>query len=73
MSVISERHEQGFAAGDLEFVDAGEDRVIVVAHPREIGGEDWPEEAATLLTFRDGKVTTMQDYPTWDEALAATR
>jgi len=73
MSVIRERHEQGFAAGSLEFVDAGEDRVIVVAHPREIGGEDWPEEAATLLTFRDGTVTTMQDYPTRDEALAATR
>jgi ketosteroid isomerase-like protein len=72
MSVIRERYEQGFAAGNLEFVDGGEDRVIVVAHPREIGGDDWPEETATVLTFRERKVTRMQDHPTRDEALATT-
>ncbi len=55
----------------LEFLDVGDDAVIVVAHPREVAGGDWPEEAATLITFRDGKVVDMQDYRTLDEAVSA--
>ncbi len=36
-----------------------------------VAGDDWPEEAATIITLRDGKVVEMQDYRTRDEALAA--
>jgi ketosteroid isomerase-like protein len=70
MNVIKERYEQGFAQGELEFVDGGPDKVIVVAHPAAIGGEGWPAEVATVITFRDGKVTDMQDHRTKEEALA---
>lgn len=72
MGVIRERYEQGFARGDIEFIDAGPDTVVVVAHPREIGGDDWPAEAATVMTFREGKVVDMQDYRTREEALRRT-
>jgi ketosteroid isomerase-like protein len=71
MRVVRERYDQGFAPGDIEFIDGAPDVVIVVAHPREIGGEDWPEETATALTFRDGKVADMQDHRTKEDALAA--
>ncbi len=71
MNVVRERYRQGFAGGELEFVDGGADSVIVVAHPAAVGGEEWPEEVATVITFRDGKVTNMQDYRTKEEALAA--
>jgi ketosteroid isomerase-like protein len=73
MDVVRERHHQGFAAGELEFIDGAGDSMIVVAHPSEIGGPDWPEETATVFTFRQGKVTHMQDYRTKDEAVAAAR
>lgn len=71
MSTLRERYEQGFGRGDLEFLDGGEDAVVVVAHPSAVGGAEWPEETATVFTFSGGKVTEMQDYRTKEEALAA--
>lgn len=71
MQVVRERYDQAFARGEIEFIDGAPDVVVVVAHPREIGGDDWPEETATVLTFRDGKVADMQDYRTREDALAA--
>ena len=71
MQVIRERYEQGFARGDAELVDGGSEKVVVIAHPREIGGEDWPAETATVMTFRDGKVTDMRDYRSKEDALKA--
>jgi hypothetical protein len=73
MRTLRERHEQGFSRGDLEFVDAGGDSVIVVAHPSAVGGDEWPAEVATVITFREGKVTSMQDYPTREDALATDK
>ena len=73
METIRERYEQGFVRGELEFIDGGGDDIIVIARPREIGGPDWPEETATVMTFHDGKVTVMQDYRTKQEALDAIR
>lgn len=72
MRTLRERYEQGFARGDLRFREAGRDAVIVVAHPSEIGGPDWPEETATVMKFREDRVVSMQDYRTEAEALAAT-
>ena len=71
METLRERHAQGFAAGDLEFRDGGEQSVIVVSHPSEIGGPDWPSETATVLQFRGDRVVSMQDYETEAEALNA--
>jgi hypothetical protein len=45
--------------------------VIVVAHPSEIGGPDWPSETATVMQFRKERVVSMQDYRTEAEAIAA--
>jgi ketosteroid isomerase-like protein len=72
MNVVRERYEQGFARGRLAFADGGEDASIVVSHPQEIGGDDWPEQTATVIRFRGGRVIGMQDYRTLEEAVAAT-
>ena len=64
-------HAEGFAAGALEFRDVGGDTVIVVSHPSQIGGPEWPAETATVMRFRNEKVVSMQDYRTEREALAA--
>jgi ketosteroid isomerase-like protein len=71
MRTLKQRHQEGFARSSLEFVDAGPEAVIVVAHPREIGGADWPAETAAVIRFRDGKVISMQDYRTREDAVAS--
>jgi len=71
METLRERYEQGFAKGDLQFREGGEHAVIVVAHPSEIGGSEWPSEIATVMQFRNERVVLMQDYRTEAEALAA--
>ena len=68
---LKERYEQGFAEGRMEVLEAGPDTVIAVSWPREIGGEEWPEETATVISFRGGRVVSMQDHRTRAEALAA--
>jgi ketosteroid isomerase-like protein len=70
MQTLRERYEQGFAKGDLQFREGGADAVIVIAHPSEIGGPDWPDEAVTVMNFRNDRVASMQDYRTEAEALA---
>jgi ketosteroid isomerase-like protein len=71
MRTLRARYDQGFARGNVEFRDAGETAVIVVSHPSEIGGPEWPAETATLMTFRSGRVVSMQDYRTEADARAA--
>ena len=71
LRTLRERHAQGFAAGALEFRDGGENTIMVVSHPSEIGGPEWPAETATLMRFRDSKVVSMQDYSSEQDALAA--
>ena len=68
METLRERYEQGFAKGDLQFREGGEHAVIVVAHPSEIGGSEWPSEIATVMQFRNERVVLMQDYRTEAEA-----
>ena len=68
---LRERYEQGFGRGEMELVDAGPGAVIAVSWPREVGGEEWPAETATVISFRDDKIVFMQDYRTRDEAIAA--
>jgi ketosteroid isomerase-like protein len=70
---LRERYDQGFGEGRMELVDGGPGKVIAVSRPREIGGEEWPAETATVISFREGKVVSMKDYRTRDEALAAAR
>ena len=71
LRTLRERYSQGFAAGSLEFRDVSDDAVIVVSHPSEIGGAEWPPETATVMRFRGGNVVSMQDYRNEHEALAA--
>jgi hypothetical protein len=71
MQTIRERYEQGFAMGELQLRAGGEDAVILIAHPSEVGGPDWPDETATVMRFHGRQVVSMQDYRTEAEALKA--
>jgi ketosteroid isomerase-like protein len=72
LRTLRERYEQGFADGDMKLRDGGEDAVILVSHPSEIGGPDWADETATVMKFHGDRVVSMRDYRTEAEALAAT-
>jgi ketosteroid isomerase-like protein len=71
VGTLRERYEQGFGRAHMDLVDAGPGKVIAVSWPREIGGEGWPEEAATVISLRDDRIVSMQDYTSREEALAA--
>src|SRR5438876_1001413 len=71
LRLLRERYEEGFAGGRHELIDGGDDVLITVSYPSEVGGPGWPDETATVITFRDGKAVHMQQYRTREEALAA--
>jgi ketosteroid isomerase-like protein len=73
MRTLRERYDEGFARAPIELVDVGDDVVIAVVRPRETGGGEWPAEVATVITFSDGKVVSMQDHRTPEEAVASVR
>ena len=73
MRTLRQRHAAGFSKGQLTFHDAGSNKVVVTAHPSQIGGPEWPQETSTVILFHEGKVVSMQDYRTEAEALAAVR
>jgi ketosteroid isomerase-like protein len=69
LRTLKERYEQGFTKGPIELVEGEPGTVILLSHPAEVGGPEWPEEIAIAIMFHDGKVVAMQDYAT----LADTR
>ena len=71
LRTLRERYEQGFTMGRIELVEGDAGTVILLSHPAEVGGPDWPEETAIAITFRDGKVVAMQDYATLADARPA--
>ena len=71
MARLRERFSEGFAGEITRIEQLSDDSVLVVAHPSQIGGDEWPDEVATVIEFRDGKVVRMQDYRSWQDAVAA--
>jgi ketosteroid isomerase-like protein len=71
LRTLRERYEEGFTLGRFELVEVEPGVVILVSHPAETGGDEWPEETAIAITFRGGKIVAMQDYPTLADARRA--
>ena len=58
----------------IEFIDAGEDRVVVVTDERGRGrgsGVPFEQRSATIFTLRAGKIARLQIFNTREEALEA--
>ena len=73
MRTLRERYEQGFAKGRLEFKEGGEDAVIVVSHPSEIGGPSGrkrPQPSCVLATGRWSRCVTTELRLTRSKPLA---
>ena len=71
LRTLRERHEQGFTMRPFELIEGGPGTVILLSHPAQVGGPEWPEETAIAVTFREGKVVAMQDYSSLADARRA--
>jgi ketosteroid isomerase-like protein len=79
MTVIRERLGQQAIGELLEIIDVDEERIVVVMRrnpdsERSYAEEGVPEghdESANVVTIRDSKVVSMQDYKTKADALVA--
>jgi ketosteroid isomerase-like protein len=72
LSLLRERADAGPASA-VELIDAGPE-VLVVSRTATV--EDGPEagfKPATVVSFRDGRVVSLRQYRSQDEALAAAR
>jgi ketosteroid isomerase-like protein len=73
LECLRERAATGATGGELDLAEAGEDRLVV---SRRGVVEDGPAAGlspATLIALRDGKVVSMQQFQSRDDALAALR
>ena len=73
MRLLERLKQSGFGGAEIELIDAGDDVLVTVSHPRRHRGEGWPEDAATVITFRDGKAIHLWQFRTPDQALAAAQ
>src|SRR5213079_1926905 len=71
LRLLRARQEEGVSHGKVELIDAGDDTLISVSRRHPDREPDWPEEAATVITFRDGRAVRMQQYRSRAEALSA--
>jgi hypothetical protein len=73
MRLLDRLQQSGFGATEIELIDAGDDVLVTVSRLRLHRGEGWPEESATVITFREGKAIHLWQFKTPDQALAAAR
>jgi ketosteroid isomerase-like protein len=73
LRLLERLQQSGFSGTEIELIDAGDDVLVTVSRPRPPRGEGWPEEAATVITFRDGKAIHLWQFKTPDQALAAAQ
>jgi ketosteroid isomerase-like protein len=71
LRLLRTRQEEGAPPGDVELIDAGDDTLISVSRRSSDRDPDWPDEAATVITFRDGRAVRMQQFRSQAEALSA--
>ena len=73
MRLLERLQRSGFGGTEVELIDAGDDVLVTVSQPGAQRGEGWPEETATVITFRDGKATHLWQFKTSAQALAAAQ
>jgi ketosteroid isomerase-like protein len=73
LALLRDRAEHGAGKAEVELTEAG-DNVLVVSRKQTV--HDGPQAGtrpATVVSFRDGKVISMRQFRSREEALAAVR
>ena len=73
LACLRERAAGGDTGGEFELVEAGKDRLVVSRTRTVHDGPAAGLRPATVIDFRAGKVVSMQQFRSRDDALAAAR
>jgi hypothetical protein len=73
LSCLRERVASGDNGGEIALAEAGEDRLVASRRGVLDEGPAAGLAPATLIAVRDGKVVSMRQFPSRDDALAALR
>ena len=73
LSCLRERVATGVKAGELDLAEAGEDRLVVSRRAVVAEGPAAGLSSATVIALSEGKVVSMQQFQSRDDALAALR
>jgi len=73
LACLRDRVATGATGGELDLAEAGEDRLVVSRRGVVADGAAAGLSPATLIAVRDGKVVSMQQFQSRDQALAALR
>jgi ketosteroid isomerase-like protein len=73
LTLLNERRRRGSGRAEVELIEAGEDTLVVARKRRMRGGPQAGTRPATVVIFRGGKIVTMRQYRSREEALAAAR
>jgi len=73
LACLRDRAATGASGGELDLAEAGEDRLVVSRRGVVADGPAAGLSPATLIAVRDGKVVSMQQFQSRDDALAAAR
>ena len=73
LSCLRERVATGVNGGELDLAEAGEDRLVVSRRGMVAEGPAAGLSPATVIALSEGKVVSMQQFQSRDDALAALR
>ena len=73
LGCLRERVASGVNGGEIDLAEAGEDRLVVSRRGVLDEGPAAGLSPATLIALRDGRVVSMQQFQSRDDALAALR
>jgi hypothetical protein len=73
LACLRERVATGDNGGEIDLAEAGEDRLVASRRGVLDDGPAAGPSPATLIALRDGKVVSMQQFASRDDALAALR
>jgi ketosteroid isomerase-like protein len=73
LTLLQRRHEQGRTTGMIRIDDIGEGALVVSGLHCDESARPVEAASATLVIFRDDKISRLRQYRTREEAIAAAR
>jgi ketosteroid isomerase-like protein len=71
LSLLRKRVQEGAGKADVDLIEAGDNALVVARLEMVTEGPGANTRPATLVIFRDGKVVSMRQFRSREEALAA--
>ncbi len=73
LALLRERTRRGSGRAEIELIEVGDDALVVSRKRTMRSGPEAGMRPATVVIFRDGKVVSMRQFRSREEALTAIR